>query len=153
MGGDRGALDLILQPDSESAWAQHARVVEALETKHPTAAQLLGEAAEDVLAFTHFPKEHWHRIRSNNPQERLNREIRRRTDVVGIFPNRQAVIRLVGAVLAELHDEWQVSRRYMSLESLEKVGLKTNPDAGGLWCPGGRNRGPCDAKRSATWTS
>ncbi len=130
MGGDRGALDLILQPDSESAWAQHAPVVEALETKYPAAAQLLADAAQDVLAFTHFPEEHWRQIRSNNPQGRLNREIRRRTDVVGIFPNRQAVIRLVGAVLAELHDEWQVSRRYMSLESLERVGLKTNPDAG-----------------------
>jgi putative transposase len=118
------------QPDSESVWAQHTRVVEALEAKYPAAAQLLADAAEDVLAFTHFPKEHWRQIRSNNPQERLNREIRRRTDVVGVFPNRQAVIRLVGAVLAELHDEWQVSRRYMSLESLEKVGLSKEPDAG-----------------------
>jgi putative transposase len=97
------------QPDSESVWAQHARVVEALETKYPAAAQLLADAAEDVLAFTHFPKEHWRQIRSNNPQERLNR---------------------VGAVLAELHDEWQVSRRYMSLESLEKVGPNVNPDIG-----------------------
>lgn len=118
------------QPDSDSVWAQHSRVVGALEQKYPAAAQLLADAAEDVLAFTHFPKEHWRQIRSNNPQERLNREIRRRTDVVGIFPNRQAVIRLVGAVLAELHDEWQVSRRYMSLESLEKVGPKANPDTG-----------------------
>lgn len=118
------------QPDSDSVWAQHSRVVQALQTKYPAAAQLLADAAEDVLAFTHFPKEHWRQIRSNNPQERLNREIRRRTDVVGIFPNRQAVIRLVGAVLAELHDEWQVSRRYMSLESLERVGPKANPDTG-----------------------
>ena len=118
------------QPDSDSVWAQHARVVEALQAKYPAAALMLADASEDVLAFTHFPKEHWRQIRSNNPQERLNREIRRRTDVVGIFPNRQAVIRLVGAVLAELHDEWQVSRRYMSLESLEKVGLKTNPGDG-----------------------
>ena len=118
------------QPDSDSVWAQHSRVVEALEQKYPAAAQLLADAAEDVLAFTHFPKEHWRQIRSNNPQERLNREIRRRTDVVGIFPNRQAVIRLVGAVLAELHDEWQVSRRYMSLESLEKIGPKANLDIG-----------------------
>jgi putative transposase len=108
-------------------WAQHGRVVEALSVKFPAAAQMLTDAAPDILAFTHFPKEHWRQIWSNNPQERLNREIRRRTDVVGIFPNRQAVIRLVGAVLAELHDEWQVSRRYMSLESLAKVGPATDP--------------------------
>jgi len=122
---------IFAQPDSESVWAQHARVVEALQTKFPAAAQLLADAGVDVLAFTHFPKEHWRQIWSNNPQERLNREIRRRTDVVGIFPNREAVIRLVGAVLAELHDEWQISRRYMSLESLAKVG-RVGEDEDGL---------------------
>ncbi|CAN5792984.1 IS256-like element IS1081 family transposase [soil metagenome] len=116
---------IFAQPDSESVWAQHARVVEALQAKFPDAAQLLTDAAEEVLAFIHFPKDRWRQIWSNNPQKRLNREIRRRTDVVGIFPNREAVIRLVGAVLAELHDEWQVSRRYMSLESLAKIGGAT----------------------------
>lgn len=112
------------QPDAASVWAQHARVVEQLTERFPAAADHLAEAATDVLAFTGFPKQHWRQIWSNNPQERLNKELRRRTDVVGIFPNRDAVIRLVGAVLAEQHDEWAVARRYMAAEGLAKARVR-----------------------------
>jgi putative transposase len=114
---------IFAQPDHESVWAQHARVVEQLTERFPAAAELLVEAGPDVLAFTGFPKEHWKRIWSTTPQERLNKELRRRTDVVGIFPNRDAVVRLVGSVLAEQHDEWAVVRRYMSSESLTRARL------------------------------
>ncbi len=115
---------IFAQPDAEQVWAQHARVVEQLTEKFPDAAAFLDEAGPDVLAFTAFPKEHWKQIWSNNPQERLNREMRRRTDVVGIFPNRDAVVRLVGSVLAEQNDEWAVTRRYMTAEALLKARLK-----------------------------
>jgi putative transposase len=96
---------IFAQPSLQEVEAQHARVFEQLAEQFPAAAELLADAHEDILAFRSLPTEHWHQIWSNNPQERLNREIRRRTDVVGIFPNREAVIRLVGAVLSEQHDE------------------------------------------------
>ncbi len=106
------------QPDRQTAWEQQARVVEQLMRPAPQAAEMVADAAEDILAYADFPKEHWRQIWSNNPQERLNREVRRRTDVVGIFPNRSAITRLVGAMLAEQNDEWAVARRYLSVESL-----------------------------------
>jgi transposase-like protein len=112
------------QPDAASTLAQHARVVEQLQERFPAPADLLADAAGELLAVTAFPKEHWRQIWSNNPQERLNKERRRRTDVVGISPNRDAVVRLVGAVLAEQHDEWAVARRYMSAESLAKTRVR-----------------------------
>jgi transposase-like protein len=109
---------IFAQPDAEQAQAQHERVVAQLEERLSAAAEHLAEAAADILAFTGFPKEHWRQIWSNNPQERLNKEIRRRTDVVGVFPNRDSVQRLVGAVLAEQHDEWQDTRRYLNVDAL-----------------------------------
>ena len=112
---------IFAQPDVTQVQAQFTRVVDQLESQFPAVAELLTDAEADLLAFATFPVEHWRQIWSNNPQERLNRELRRRTDVVGIFPNRAALIRLVGAVLAEQHDEWAVARRYMSAESLAKT--------------------------------
>ena len=102
------------QPSPQEVHAQLERVIAQLQDPFPQVASLLDEAGADVLAFSSFPLAHWKKIWSNNPLERLNKEIRRRTDVVGIFPNRPAARRLVGAVLAEQHDEWAIGRRYMT---------------------------------------
>jgi len=112
---------IFAQNDQASAREQLRHVVDELKNRFPKAMTILEEAEDDILAYMAFPREHWTQIHSTNPLERLNREIRRRTDVVCIFPNREAVIRLVGAMLMEQNDEWQVGRRYFSLESMAKL--------------------------------
>jgi transposase-like protein len=119
---------VFVQPDPTTAREPWRRVADRFRARFPHRAQFLDDAEADVLAYLACPPEHWRQAWSNNPQERLNREVKRRTDVVGIFPNAAALLRLVGAVLAEQHDEWQVGRRSFSVESLAKLSNNNAPE-------------------------
>ena len=112
---------IFAQPDRGAAGQQLAEVVKAMQARWPKAADIVANAERDVLAYLALPPDHWTRICSTNPLERLNKEVKRRTNVMGVFPDEASVIRVVGSVLPEIADEWQVGRRYFSLESMAKL--------------------------------
>ena len=116
------ALRTAFEQDSlKSSKAQWSKLIEAFQLRHPKLAETMARAEHDVLAYKTFPQSHWRQIHSTNPLERLNKEIKRRTNVVGIFPNQAAITRLVGALMLEQNDEWAVTRRYMTLETVQQV--------------------------------
>ncbi len=112
---------IFAQETKAEAFAQWDKVADALRDRHDKLGGLMDASREDVLTYMDYPKEHWAQIASTNPLERVNKEIKRRADVVGIFPNDAAIVRLVGALMLEQSDEWAVSRRYFSLESLARL--------------------------------
>jgi putative transposase len=130
---------IFAQPHRQAAGQQVQEVVKALEGRWPKAAKMLADAEDDVLAYMAFPPEHWTRLYSTNPLERLNREVKRRTEIVGVFPDQDSVIRLVGLVLQEIDDEWQIERRYFSQDSMRKL---REPDEALSPSPGALQLGP-----------
>ncbi len=124
------ALRTAFDQDSlEASKAQWAKLIDAFRPRHPKLTELMARAEDDVLAYKTFPQSHWRQIHSTNPLERLNKEIKRRTNVVGIFPNEAAITRLVGALMLEQNDEWAVTRRYMTLETVQQVCEDNTMDA------------------------
>ena len=117
---------IFAQETESAARGQWRAVADQLRTRFPKISKLMDEAEEAVLAHMSFPREHWSKIHSTNPLERLNGEIKRRTHVVGIFPNEAAIYRLVGAMLLEQNDEWSLQRRYLTLETLTDLGENPN---------------------------
>src|SRR4051794_18474750 len=140
---------IFAQDTRAEAFAQWDKVADALRAKHDRLGALMDASREDVLAYMDYPEEHWARIASTNPLERVNKEIKRRADVVGIFPNDEAVIRLVGALMLEQSDEGAVSRRYFSLESLARLADTHTPLSCPPWQPE-RARTRAEERRSYT---
>jgi len=120
---------IFAQPDRDTAGQQLRWVAEGLRPRFGNVSTLLEDTEDDLLAYMAFPREHWRQLYSTNPLERLNKEIKRRSNVVGIFPNRDAMIRLVCAVLMEHQDEWEIGKRYFSIESMQNTleGFKEEP--------------------------
>ena len=115
-----------LQPDAASASQTWRHVADQLRGKWPKLASFMDETEHDVLAYMTFPAQHRVKLHSTNPLERLNKEVKRRADVVGIFPNEQSIIRLIGAILLEQNDEWQLQSRYMQVEAMAELNPQLN---------------------------
>jgi putative transposase len=110
-----------LQPDQDTARQTWRQVADQLRPRWPKLAVLMDESEHEVLAYMTFPVQHRTKLHSTNPLERLNKEVKRRADVVGIFPNEPAIIRLIGAILLKQNDEWQLQHRYMQLEAMAEL--------------------------------